>query len=687
MAITFKPEELQDATIVSGPGTAPASAGIVTFSPEDLMGSQAMPSYADGIDANSPVNQSPLSFTDRLALSTGQVGGSKRGNIEYLKGKGFDVSEKDGNLVVKDPKDKLWKYVDEQDAWTLSAAMGDVADIIPDVAQGAATVGLQALGTALTGAGLVGTAATGGAAAPLTLGTAAAGAGLAAAAQGITAGAKAALGRYLGTYAAEDMNEVAADVGLESLLALGGQAVAIGAKPTAAYIGSKLSRFADKVPLMPDSLKDAAAKTIGLTTGMGEDRAARMFDSSFAKPVAESLRSYGKEGADNIIGSETNKMVKVLEGIGDDVMELGGQIWRNGSKGVKEAAAGKAKFDPTDMTMNIMREGEKLGLFIRAQGVEGLSERALPTFRIAKPNEIAQNFGEISDKSVGLLRKYAANIKRLGDLSAAGGDEAVDQIMKARQGLAGLERSIIGEALDPAKPAPGVVPVIKNMTGAFDAYIDAGLPDPAKQAYGALRQQYSDYSAATDLFKESVRQARDQRTLVPFERFLNKLQARPGKSAAFKSEFDDMIALAQNMSPEIGKKITAKQKQLMIHDLTRAVAPRIRSGIASSALAQGGFIGSMMAFGPSAAIPLAAGVTASSPRAAFTAAPPIVNGLMQVKSIFANLNKRGLDYMYKNPQIAGQLLQLPFEAHAAEQQTQQMLQRQIEQAAAPVGGQ
>lgn len=216
----------------------PAAAGLSPADEEFVdpaqLGLQVLEDYANGSAPEFAINQSPLDLTDRFKMALG----NKAGNLKFLKQKYEDVRLEGDNFKVK--KDGAWYNVDPtglgtSDPWEITKAIasavlphgmgnlipvdpkvkaelaGDVIDMVPMGAQIAAGV----LGAA--GGGLVGGPVGG-----------AAGAGLA---SGALEAARTSLGRLADTYEATPEEQLA-DIGWEALLGVGGETVALAAKPT-----------------------------------------------------------------------------------------------------------------------------------------------------------------------------------------------------------------------------------------------------------------------------------------------------------------------------------------------------------------------------------------------------------------------------------------------------------------------
>lgn len=192
-----------------------------------------------------PLAISPLNAGERAKLAVG----NERGGIKFLRNK-FDavVPSEDNGLIVLD--DGVWKQVDPSglgggDAWEMARELGrDVADLTD--------IGIN---VAATSAALAAVGGTGGLALPAAVATVGAG--------GATSGLiRTSLGRYFGTYDAEPLEELA-DIGLESIFTMGGQAIGAGARPAINAMvkaGSKMGR---------SGIANGAAAVYGRITGVG----------------------------------------------------------------------------------------------------------------------------------------------------------------------------------------------------------------------------------------------------------------------------------------------------------------------------------------------------------------------------------------------------------------------------------
>jgi hypothetical protein len=164
----------------------------------------------------SPLDYSPVSITDRFKMGFG----NEKGKAAFLKKKFEDVTtNENGDFVVKDKG--AWHKVDgsnfQGDPWKFAKEFASEMGENVSTAMNIGTTGVMtAAGTAVAGpAGSLGGAALGGA---------------------IAKDIETSLGRIVGTYEATD-EERLEDIGLEAIFSLGGQGLALAAKPSFQLLG------------------------------------------------------------------------------------------------------------------------------------------------------------------------------------------------------------------------------------------------------------------------------------------------------------------------------------------------------------------------------------------------------------------------------------------------------------------
>ena len=197
---------------------------------------------------NTALQFSPLDAEQRLKLSVGNA----KGNLNFLKREfGGAKLDPDNGLVVK--KDGVWHTVDPSglgsgDAWQKTQELGkDIVDLFDEAALTAGTI--AGFATAGLAGGIAGSAAT--------------------------ELMRTSLGRYVGTYEAT-FEEQAADVAIEGFLALGGEAIARGARP----LLGQMWRAAKNMRNMPRAARDIYTGVIGKTTGVGSPAMNQLIDDT-----------------------------------------------------------------------------------------------------------------------------------------------------------------------------------------------------------------------------------------------------------------------------------------------------------------------------------------------------------------------------------------------------------------------
>ena len=222
-----------------------------------------------------PVNISPLTVEDRAKV---KGLGNARGSVRFLSQKFEAVMphEEQGLLVMQDG---IWHKVDptglgDGDPWEMAKELvKDVADLTDVGINIAVTAPAVALGIAT--AGPVG-------------GIKAAGAGGA-----ISGKIRTSLGRYVGTYEATPLEEVA-DIALESVLTLGGQLLTPGARPTLKSLAKGSSNLAKK------AIKEPVIALYGRFSGVGEGAMRELIENGarVSRSMKTAIREAGGSQAD-----------------------------------------------------------------------------------------------------------------------------------------------------------------------------------------------------------------------------------------------------------------------------------------------------------------------------------------------------------------------------------------------------
>lgn len=625
------------------------------------------PSYASGLSPETPMNESPIDLTDRLLLNVGQVGGNMKGNIDWYKNKGYEVKEKDGNLVLKDPKDGLWKYADEQDAWEISgniydkmknkarAAAGDVIDIVPDAVDNVVTNALRALGVGMTATGAgasVGIAATVGAQAAVT-------------------GTRVALGRYLNTYKNDTPEELMMDVGTELFFAGLGETIRVGVRPTAQKLGSLLQKGADKIPMMPQSAKETLASVSGLLSGAPKEKVAVILDdSNIARRVGHQLEKYGRQSFEAIDANEKGRTIKTIQTYGKVLTEIRDGVWKNGEKAVIEAAGDSAVYDPKLIMNAVTKDPQFMGL---------ITKDPAGIFKIADRSTIENALGLRDEKAVTNVYRMLRNIAKTSNMKAKSGRDAAEFILKDEVQLNAGMRDLY--KLMDAGHGSAAQPFIDNFASAFKSINAAGLPEQARSAHIAMRSNYEFFKNAAQEFIDKT----NKDSFAQIAPFVNKLftqRAAPTfTSVAADNIYEDAANAAKKFaSPRQLLKIKAIESRLQQQDLVRTFAARVRPGLkgVGGAIGAGGVLTATSLFGPTAALVAGGAAAATSPRLNFKVTPNLLKAALATKTILANAGNKGLDTLYKNPSAMQMILETPFKSYMEEDQLRATLGSQIQ---------
>ncbi len=380
----------------------------------DISNWKEMPSHANGLSENAPINKSPLTIEQRYDLALG----NKKGNVSKLKSMFEDAKEiKDGplkgDLMVK--QGGLWHTVDshslgEVDPWKLTTALSvgkgllasvqSTADILmrsskqnkygpkEDLAvQGltrgdevaketasevteklpmAAAAGLGVAAGMLTGgvAPAVGFWGTVGAMTPQAVGA------------GIAAGsaelARTSLGRMEGTYEASPETQLA-DIATESLINAAGVYIANGVKPTAAWMGSKLDKMGTGWRSLPEKSKDILKNAYGSWSNVGEALEANSVD-----PVG--MKEAYKRATDGYKGSINKAKTNIVLDNTEQIKDAGfiGKSWLKQIYGKTEdeliqALPANHKSDPSGLVADVFKalHGEDLVKVTQRPGAGG----------------------------------------------------------------------------------------------------------------------------------------------------------------------------------------------------------------------------------------------------------------------------------------------------------------------------
>lgn len=536
------------------------------------------PEYANGTDAMRAIPKSPLGFMDRMKMSIGD----ERGNLAYLKSKFQDVKPmRSGALSVKD-SDGLWYQVDPS-----GGGSGDAWERTKEIANDIFTDNAGAIGsTAAILGSLAAAPATGGASV------------VAAASAGLGAGlVKTSLGRMIGTYDATPEEQLK-DVALETVLNAGGQAIALGVKPTAQFMGQALKKGAQKLKGIPEASKEILAKTQGFLSGAGDDVARTWIDK--ADEVGQALLEHGKGqvSSEAVTTNILQRNIALTKDIANET-RTGLSKWYAGQMDeiVKEAGG---KFNPK------VADAVKESLSEYAQ--KGFGE-VLPngTFKLKPLNEILsmqQAEGAVNvlsdPKGYRVLKEFVNDINRFAGQSSLPGKDGVRQMMAFEQNLGQKLRELTLDASENGGKAvidmlKGVKTNIQNkiLANSSQSLKDAGLAKDVAGMFSNIQKQYS-------VIKDAVNPILDAHTLAmrkgSTEVYANlynnlfKVSALSPKGAMAKGSLDTAMYALGQFSPNIAKNVG----QIGVNKAAMAALPIVKPGLVGQGALIGGMTGGVM---------------------------------------------------------------------------------------------
>lgn len=547
-----------------------------------------VPDYANGSSPEFAINTSPLDLTDRLKLAAG----NKAGNFKYLKQKYEDVSvDKDGNFKVK--KDGSWYNVDpsglgEGDAWEKTKAIasavlpngiGALIPVDPKLKKELAgdMIDLLPMGAQIVAGGLGATAGlVGGPVGSV------AGAGLA---SGATEAARTSLGRLVGTYEATPEEQLK-DIAWESLLGLGGQTVALAAKPTVAMMGKALSKLKGTSNVAKELISHATAGLNGQPQQsirraldapeevMGELRAA-LKSAGAAEDPAKAVAVLQRQQNGTLIGmandSTTALQGKYRENLGNLLKATPDDFSVNVGDTMKAAMT-----DLVDRGIGRINDKGLLEIFSDAElaKLAQVPESQLPN---VLPGKTAEAVREISK----ILNQYS----KFGTLTGkSGAKKIVDLRKNLREAFADLSEG--NEVTARIRQVVNSVeqPIFEKIGQSF---ADKGVGE----MFVKMNAEYAKYADAAKLLQKAVNSKNPQAV----DDLVKKLVSKSGSYQSLKDE-------VQTLAELVG--------QDRVQKLLNMEAAKAFTGFAPKASPSGNLISTIGK--------MTLGTTVASPRAAAT---------------------------------------------------------------------
>jgi len=495
---------------------------------------------------------SPLSIAERFQV----IGlGNRRGQVSWLRNNFEDVAEipESRDLVVK--KDGVWHRIDGQafstpDAWEWTKeVVADIADVVPEIVVGT-EIGLVA---AVSG--------------PLVL----------KAAPLIGAGGeimRTSLGRLAGTYEAT-VDEQVADVAVETVLALGGEGVVLGAKPI-------FKQIFKAVKNINRGASDATKGMISQILGVMNKTGPRATDELFKNPIkmqntinrfmdqaSKTLRK--SKFSQETIDESRRLMGKEMERNFADFSRMAGKslskTWTEGTERILKNVPEDASFNLKETGTSLLQTMEQMGF----GQIKKTSEGALK-FKTFTKSEIRKNLEELTGTQASTftqqqLDAVAPLIAELQDLAASStlkGRAGAKQLMEDRGSLSKLITNIgdeypqikapleqIRESLD-SQISKGLTIITVGRTGAAQRVIKT---DTAIRQFESLRKRWA--AMADDL--------KAVKAVAPGDKEVPTMQALMTDSPVRSRQLRDAMAGAIRSMDEAGVKGGQKIMDRMIH--------------------------------------------------------------------------------------------------------------------------
>lgn len=527
------------------------------------------PEYANGSSPATAINKSPLSLADRIKMSLGE----ERGNLKFLKEKYSEVQTmRSGALAVKD-KDGMWYQVDPD-----GAGQGDAWDRTKEIAKD--ILGDYA-GTIGTTAAIIGATA----AAPVTGGASLVAAGAAGLGAALT---RTSLGRLVGTYDATPEEQLK-DVALETVLNAGGQAFALGIKPTAQVIGSMFKKGAQNLKNIPEGSINILAKTQGTISTLGEDTIqtwARQGDD-----VGQALLNHGKGAVsgDSVITNILQEQVRVhTKGIANETRVGLSKWYANNMDEVVKEAGGKFNPDISNAIQNAFKQYSDEGFgSISDEGLFLLKEReALNSMQSAKGG-----VNTLSDEQgYSLLKEFVNHVNTFAKQKSLVGKDGVRQMMAFEQQTGQKIRELSLKASEIGGNA--VIDTLKNvrisiqnkiMENSSKSLSSAGVKKDVVGMFGNIQKQYSTLKDALRPILDAQTAAIKKGSSDAYTNLYNnlfKVSSLSPKGAMAKGSLDTALFALGKYSPNISRHVN----QMAVNKAAIAAIPLARGGSVSQGL-------------------------------------------------------------------------------------------------------
>jgi len=693
-----------------------------TFDPDQFLGQhtnpatgEAHPAYADGLSPNSPINKSPIDIADRFRYALG----NKQGVLKDLQSK-FEAVEQDkyGNFLVKDKG--LWYQADAKglgdgDAFEKSKELvKDIADnsarMLSGATQGAiigGTVGLAAGGVgAIPGAiagGVIGAAAPFAAdavsekvqdvVANNPKSALAAAGGLAAMgiaknagaivnkanvgaliASGVIEGARSSLGRLVGTY---DGNEVdqAKDIALEMTFNLAGMTMAAGVKPTAEMTATAVGAAGKALKAAPKATQQLIAEVQGKLTNAGPDRWLRLTErpANIQAEINAARQSIGSNSTDDVLPELSKKGIDVTKKFINRIQPALNNAYVKASNEAASSVDASFEGNVKDLVSKTysnlaeqklvvpVKEGSDMFRLANNSELGSAAEEFLKNGEMDKARMLQNLIG--NDKAQGFVQKALDVLDaQAGSMKGTStGKVGAMKVLNFKRAINGTLEDLKSDALE------ANATVAKHVISMIDGHIDnqllvkferkaadgAILPNAYEQigkVYGGIKQQVQ---PLLDVQRQAIKQGSD----MPYAQALDKVLNSSAKYAGAQRQglFDGAVAaLTEHGDTSLGR----LHQRILDIDTAKAFVPKLRPGTVTNAIA-GSSVGTAIMSGHPGAAALAAPVAlASSPalnRVAINAGSSMMNAAAPVTQPISKAAQVSTEAMFRGKEFLSKL--------------------------------
>lgn len=581
---------------------------------EDFSEWELLPSYADGSSPDKPINKSPLSDAERLMLAAG----NEKGTLNYLK-RTYGEAGKDaeGNFIVK--QGDLWHRVDpnglgDRDAWDVTNSVVTAAmppplrmlargitgakptnkeelhevgrDIIDNVfsgvkggiigargGPGSAAVGFgvgllapeaeKAISKMIEGneqqvaiaAGVLGAwPAWEGVKRLIKEKPALKGALTQTLALAGTEFARTSLGRLVGTYEAT-AEEQLRDIGIESLLNLGGETVALGVKPTYQMLRNSFVNMASKAT---NRNKSILAKTWAAQTGRPEEAfRAALDDHKAVLPEADNaLKKLGPnidpKEARGILQREQNALLAAVGNESDLAMK---RDYNLDKSKIVAAIPDSASFSPKEAIKEVFE-------YLNTQGLGKVNEKGV--FEPLTTKEMARMFsvdGKNVPKMLGgdtqaTFNNIISVLNKYSQFESVKGKMGANKILEFRKALGESLRGL--ETKDMPDTARALLANIKERT--FQNLGAQFAPHGVSDIYVRMNNNYAQRKDLVDM----ILNATDSKDPVKVENVVKRLVSKSGQFTQLKDEVGDIAQITRDGGEKIRKIINKEHAKSFV---------------------------------------------------------------------------------------------------------------------------